>query len=50
MVEKKLLSGKNVTYKKLNYANFFNGINADFDQYILPVTYSNNTYNFSFVH
>ncbi len=49
MVEKKLLSGKNVTYKKLNYANFFNGINADFDQYILPVTYSNNTYNFSFV-
>lgn len=48
MVKNEQLKGKSVTYKKLNYANFFNGINVDYDQFILPVTYSTNTYNFSF--
>lgn len=48
MIDKKLLSGKRVNYKKLNYAHFFNGINVDYDENILPITYSVNTYNFSF--
>lgn len=48
MILKSSLKGKNVAYKKLNYANFFNGINADYDQFILPISYSVNTYNFSF--
>lgn len=48
MIDKKLLSGKRLSYKKLNYAHFFNGINVDYDENILPITYSVNTYNFSF--
>ena len=48
MIDKKLLSGKRVNYKKLNYVHFFNGINVDYDENILPITYSVNTYNFSF--
>lgn len=48
MVKKNELKGKTVSYKKLNYANFFNGINADYDEFILPITYSVNTYNFKF--
>lgn len=48
MINKKILTGKNVSYKKLNYAHFFNGINSDYDENIMPITYSPNTYNFSF--
>ena len=48
MIDKKLLTGKSVAYKKLKYANFFNGINSDYDEYILPIKYAKNTYNFSF--
>ncbi len=48
MIDKKLLTGKPVSYKKLNYANFFNGINSDYDEYILPITYSKSTYNFCY--
>ena len=49
MVPKQLLKGKIVQYKKVNYANFLNGINVDYDQHILPINYSTNTYNFSFL-
>ncbi|MBR2467931.1 MAG: hypothetical protein IKB42_02695 [Clostridia bacterium] len=48
MVKKELLTGKKVNYKRVNYAHFFNGINADCNQNILPISYSTNTYNFSF--
>ncbi len=49
MVPKQLLKGKTVQYKKVNYANFLNGINVDYDEHILPINYSTNTYNFSFL-
>lgn len=48
MVKKDVLKGKTVSYKRLNYAHFFNGINVDYNQNILPISYSVNTYNFSF--
>lgn len=48
VVNRQLLQGKNISYKKVNYANFFNGINVDYDQFILPINHSINTYNFSF--
>lgn len=40
--------GKNISYSKLNYASFKNGINADYDSYLTPITYSKNTFNYSF--
>lgn len=48
MVKRDRLLGKNVSYKRLKYANFFNGINVDYDQNIMPISYSVDTYNFSF--
>lgn len=48
MVKLERLKGKSVNYKRLNYAHFFNGINVDYNQHIMPVSYSVNTYNFCF--
>lgn len=48
MFNKNLLKGKNVTYKKLNYANFANGLNTDIDEFILPINRSVLTYNYNF--
>lgn len=39
---------KSITYKKIDYANFGNGINTSYDEYSTPITYSKNTYNFNF--
>lgn len=48
MFNKNLIKGKNVTYKKINYANFANGLNTDIDEFILPINRSIRTYNFNF--
>ena len=50
MINKNLLKGKNVSYKKINYANFYNGLNSDVDEYILPINRSIRTYNFNFAN
>lgn len=44
------LKTKNVQYKKINYASFRNGINANYDERLLPIRYSKNTYNYSYVN
>ncbi len=48
MFNKNLIKGKHITYKKINYANFANGLNTDIDEYILPINRSVKTYNFNF--
>lgn len=48
MINNKKLIGKIVNYKKLNYANFANGLNTDIDEFILPINRSVNTFNFNF--
>ncbi len=48
MFKLKLNPSKNITYKKVNYANFQNGINTTFDEYSTPISYSKNAYNFDF--
>ena len=44
------LNLKNITYLRKKYASFKNGINVDYDENILPVTYSINTYNFDYTN
>ena len=39
---------KNISYKKVNYASFKNGINTDYDEKLLPVKYATTTYNYSY--
>lgn len=48
MISKNPLKGKNVSYHKVNYATFKNGINTGYDPYLTPITYSKNTYNYNF--
>ena len=47
MFNKNLLKGKPISYKKLKYATFLNGLNTDIDEYILPINYSVKTYNYN---
>lgn len=39
---------KKLKYSKINYATFLNGLNANYDENLLPVKYAKNTYNFNF--
>lgn len=48
MFYKNYLTTKNVSYKTYDFASFANGINTNYDDKLMPLKYSNNTYNFSF--
>ena len=39
---------KSVSYRKYKYASFANGINADYDERLLPVKYATSTYNYCY--
>lgn len=43
-----LRPSKSVSYKSVDYANFKNGINTATDEYVTPITYSKNAYNFEY--
>ena len=42
------LKFKNISYKKFDFASFANGINTNYDEKLMPLKYSTNTYNFCF--
>ena len=42
------LTLKNVSYKTYDFASFANGINTNYDEKLMPLKYSKNTYNFCF--
>ena len=48
MINTKIIKTKKVTYKKINYATFENGINTDYDENLTPIKFSRNTYNFNY--
>lgn len=39
---------KDIKYKSINYSNFCKGVNTSYDESLLPISYSKNTYNFSY--
>ncbi len=41
---------KNISYLKRKYASFKNGINVDYDENLLPIKYSTNTYNYDYTN
>lgn len=47
MFYKNQLITKKDTARKLKFSNIYNGLNTEHDEHLLPINYSNNTYNFS---
>lgn len=44
----KKLPTRSVSWKKMSFSSFQNGMNTKYDEHLVPINYSKRTYNFSF--
>lgn len=50
MIYKNMTPTKKMTQRKISFGSFKNGINSEYDEHLLPINYSKNTYNLNFLN